>query len=142
MFDVLVGEFLGFRLRGSDEPFCINLLGLLLVRTGDKSAVLRELALAAKLAPDNARYAYVYAVGLNSAGKRTEVLAVLRAADQRHPYNLEILSALISVHREASNIRDALAYARKLAEVLPEDPGVKRLLSELDQADGLNTYTV
>ena len=98
--------------------------------------------MAAKLAPDNARYAYVYAVGLNSAGKRSEALAVLRAADQRHPYNLEILSALISVHREASNIRDALAYARKLAEVLPEDPGVKRLLSELDQADGLNTYTV
>ena len=26
VFDFLVSEFLGFRLRGSDEPFCINLL--------------------------------------------------------------------------------------------------------------------
>ena len=90
--------------------------------------------MAAKLAPDNARYAYVYAVGLNSAGKRPEALAVLRAADQRHPYDLEILSALVSMNREAGSTRDALAYARKIAEVLPEDPSVKRMLAELERA--------
>ena len=44
-------------------------LGLLLVRKKDNTAGLRELALAAKLDPDNARYAYVYAVGLHSTGK-------------------------------------------------------------------------
>jgi tetratricopeptide (TPR) repeat protein len=110
-------------------------LGLLLVRTGDKSAALQELALAAKLAPDNARYAYVYAVGLNSAGKRAEALVVLRAVDRRHPYNLETLSALVSMNREAGNTRDALSYAKKAAEVLPNDPAVKRLLSELEQAN-------
>ena len=109
-------------------------LGLLLVRRGDKSAALRELALAAQLAPDNARHAYVYAVGLNSAGKRAEALVVLRAADKRHPYDLEILSALISMNREAGNTRDALGYARKIAEVLPDDPGVKRMLAELEAA--------
>jgi tetratricopeptide (TPR) repeat protein len=109
-------------------------LGLLLVRRGDKSAALRELALAAKFAPDNARHAYVYAVGLHSAGKRNEALVVLRAADKRHPYDLETLSALVSMNREAGNTRDALAYARKIAEVLPEDPGVKRMLAELEGA--------
>jgi tetratricopeptide (TPR) repeat protein len=109
-------------------------MGLLLVRKGDQPAALGELALATKLAPDNARYAYVYAVGLHSAGKRAEALVVLRAADKRHPYDLETLSALVSMNREAGNARDALAYARQIAEVMPDDPGVKRMLSELEGA--------
>ncbi|MFZ4701902.1 MAG: tetratricopeptide repeat protein [Candidatus Methylumidiphilus sp.] len=75
-------------------------LGLLLVRKTDKTAALQELAVAAKLMPDNARYAYVYAIGLNSAGKQREALAVLKAANVRQPYNLDILSALISMQRE------------------------------------------
>jgi Flp pilus assembly protein TadD len=106
-------------------------LGLLLVRKGDKPAAVAELALAAKLAPDSARYSYVYAVALHSTGRRGEALAVLRAADARHPYNLDILGTLISMNREAGNARAALPYARKLAEVLPGDPNVRRLVDEL-----------
>ena len=45
-------------------------LGLLLIRKGDKPAAYRELADAARLAPDNVRYAYVHAIALNSEGKR------------------------------------------------------------------------
>ena len=108
-------------------------LGLLLVRKGDKAAALRELAMAAKLAPDNARYGFVYAVGLHSAGRRSEALSVLRAAEARHPYDLEILGTLVSMIREAGKPRDALSYARKIAEVLPDDPGVQRLIAELEK---------
>jgi predicted CXXCH cytochrome family protein len=107
-------------------------LGLLLVRKKDNSAALRELALAAKLDPDNARYAYVHAVGLHSAGKRSEALVVLRAADKRHPYDLDILSALISMNLEAGDDKDALLYARKAAKVLPDDQGLKALLARLE----------
>ena len=103
------------------------------MRKGDKAAALKELAVAAKLAPDNARYGYVYAVGLHSAGRRGEALAVLRAAEARHPYDLEILGTLVSMNREAGKPKDALPYARKIAEVLPDDPGVKRLMAELEQ---------
>jgi tetratricopeptide (TPR) repeat protein len=107
-------------------------LGLLLVRKGDKAAALPELALAAKLAPDNARYAYVYAIGLHSGGKRTDALAVLRASDARRPYNVDTLSALISMSREAGDSKSALVYARKAAEILPNDADLKRLVGELD----------
>jgi predicted CXXCH cytochrome family protein len=110
-------------------------LGLALVRQGDKTAALKELALAARLAPDNARYAYVHAVALHSAGKQGEALAVLRAADARHPYDLDILGALVSMNREAGNARAALPYAKKLAEVLPGDPNVKHLVDELERAN-------
>jgi Flp pilus assembly protein TadD len=104
------------------------------VRKGDKAAALRELAQAAKLAPDNARYSYVYAIALYSSGQRGAALTALRTLDQRHPYDLEILAALISMNREAGDAKAALPYARKVAEILPDDPGVKRLLGELEGA--------
>jgi predicted CXXCH cytochrome family protein len=107
-------------------------LGLALVRKNEKASALKELAEAARLAPDNARYAYVYAVGLHSAGKNDAALSQLRAADARHPYNLEILGALVSMNREARKPGDALPYARKIAEILPDDPAVKRLVAELE----------
>jgi len=113
-------------------PDLHHALGLLLVRKGDKGTAIKELAVAAKLAPDNARYAFVYAVGLHSAGRRGEALSVLRAAEARHPYDLEILGTLVSMSREAGKPQDALPYARKIAEVLPGDPDVKRLLAELE----------
>jgi len=110
-------------------------LGLLLVRKGDKAAALSELAAAAKLAPDSARYSYVYAVALHSAGRRGEALSVLRAAETRHPYDLDILGSLVSMNREAGKSRDALFYARKIAEIYPGDPAVTRLLAELERAN-------
>jgi Flp pilus assembly protein TadD len=107
-------------------------LGLLLVRRGNKPAALQELAMAAKLAPDNARYAYVYAVGLHSAGKRTEALVMLRASDMRHPYDLETLNALVSMNLEAGDLEAALNYAKKIAEALPGDANARRLVADLE----------
>ena len=106
-------------------------LGLLLVRKADKTAALNELAEAAKLAPDNARYAYVYGIALNSVGKQRKALAVLKAADARHPYNLDILSALISMQREAGDTKSALVYAQKAAGALPDNTEIKQLITEL-----------
>jgi len=114
-------------------PDLHHVLGLLLVRKGDKAAALKELGVAAKLAPDSARYSYVYAVGLHSADKRSEALSVLRAAEARHPYDLDILGTLVSLNREAGKPRDALPYAKKIAEVMPDDPGVQRLIAELEK---------
>jgi len=109
-----------------------HVLGLLLVRRGNKPAALQELAMAAKLAPDNARYAYVYAVGLHSAGKRTEALVMLRASDMRHPYDLETLNALVSMNLEAGDLEAALNYAKKIAEALPGDANARRLVADLE----------
>jgi predicted CXXCH cytochrome family protein len=107
-------------------------LGLLLVRQTDKTAALQELAEATELAPNNARYAYVYAIGLNSVAKQRKALAVLEAANARHPYNLDILSALISMQREAGDTKAALVYARKAAEALPDNKEIKQLITDLE----------
>jgi predicted CXXCH cytochrome family protein len=115
-------------------------LGLMLVRKGEKPAAIRELDLAMRLAPDNARYAYVYAIGLHSTGKREAALSALRDADTRHPYSPDILGALVSVNRETGNAKLALQYARKLAEILPDDPGLKQLLLELERSATTDQY--
>ena len=62
-------------------------LGLLLVRQRKYAEALPELRDASDLAPDNARYAYVYAVALNSTCAPTEALAWLERAHVRFPAN-------------------------------------------------------
>ena len=107
-------------------------LGLLLVRKADKTTALQELAAAVKLAPDNARYAYVYGIGLNSNGQPREALAALKTADARQPYNLNILSALISIQRESGDTKSALVYTRKAAVALPDNKEIQQLVTELE----------
>ena len=107
-------------------------LGLLLVRKGDTAVALTELEQAAQLAPDVARYSYVYAVALHSTGQGSQALSVLRVADERHPNTPDILGTLVSIYREAGDAPSALIYARKLAAVLPDNPDVQRLLAELE----------
>ena len=74
----------------------------------------------------------MFAIGLHSSGKRDTALSELRAAEARHLYDLDILGALVSMNREAGNVRAALPYAHKLAEILPGDPSVKALVIELE----------
>jgi len=117
-----------------DSAALHHALGLLLVRDGDKATGSEELAKAANLEPASARYAYVNAVALQSAGKTAEALAALVDADRRHPYDLDILGALVSIHLDAGHPEAVLPYARKIAEVLPDDPAVRQLLGRLENA--------
>lgn len=110
-------------------------LGLLLVRKGDKATGVDELARAAGLDADNARYAYVWAIGLQSVGKNGEALAALADADRRHPYDIDILQALVSINLQAGRTDAALPYARQLAEALPGDAGIRSLVQKLDSSN-------
>jgi Flp pilus assembly protein TadD len=108
-------------------------LGLLLVRKGDKSTALLEFAKASKLAPDDARYAYVYGIALNSISKQREAVSAMKAADTHNPNNLQLLSALISILRESGDNKAALVYARKVSEVLLDNEEIKQLIVELER---------
>lgn len=107
-------------------------LGLTLIRKGDQTSALIELAEAAKLAPENARYVYVYAIALNSIGKTKLALTVLKDADALHPFNMEILNALISMYLEMDDSKSALIYAKKAALALPDNAQIKRLVNQLE----------
>ncbi|MCP3981808.1 MAG: tetratricopeptide repeat protein [bacterium] len=107
-------------------------LGLLLVRQKQLAGGLDYLRGAAQARPEEARYAYVYGVGLHSAGRTNEALSVLKAAHERHAGDMNLLVALATISRDARAIDDALGYARKLAAMAPNDPQIRRLLSEIE----------
>jgi predicted Zn-dependent protease len=65
-----------------------------------RTAALAELKRASELAPDNARYAYVHAIALNSGGARAEAMRLLEQNQQRHPTDRESLLEQIAVGPE------------------------------------------
>ena len=111
-------------------------LGLFLVRQHDYLGALDLLRQASELAPDNARYAYVYAVALNSTGARSEAMALLERTHQRHPADREVLTALISIAQSAGDIATALRYAREMAALYPANPQLRKLVSDLENRQG------
>ena len=110
-------------------------LGLILVRLKRVDDAIGDLGLAAELEPDRARYAYVYAVALHSAGHVQQSVAVLKQSLARHPRDRDTLLALISFYRDTGDVASALAVAQQLALVVPEDHNVARLIQELQQHD-------
>src|SRR4051812_7880415 len=64
-----------------------------LTRLKRPDEALGELRRAAELAPDRARYAYVYAVGLHSSGRGGEAMTVLQDGLVRHPGDRDTLLA-------------------------------------------------
>ena len=106
-------------------------LGLTLTRLKRREESLRELRRAAELDPDRARYAYVYAVGLHSAGQVDDAMAVLKASLARHPTDRDTLLALVSYSRDAGDFGTALNYAEQLARGAPGEPGLTGLIENL-----------
>jgi Flp pilus assembly protein TadD len=89
---------------------------------------------ASELAPDNARYAYVYAVALNSTGAIEQALMLLAHTHQQHPADRDVLVALISIERAKGDLARALAYARELAALYPMDGQVRLMVTDLERS--------
>ena len=111
-------------------------LGLFLVRQHDYPGALDLLRQASELAPDNARYAYVYAVALNSTGAQSEARVLLERTHQRHPADREVLMALIAIAQSAGDVATALRHAREMAALYPADPQFRKLVSDLEKRQG------
>jgi Flp pilus assembly protein TadD len=107
-------------------------LGLLLVRKHDYAGALDLLRRASELAPDNARYAYVYAVALNSTGASGQAMTVLDEAHRQHPADRDVLMALVSIARDTGDFATALRHARELAALDPADTRLRALVSDLE----------
>jgi Flp pilus assembly protein TadD len=108
-------------------------LGLFLFRQNDYREALDLLRQASELAPDNTRYAYVYAVALNSTGAAAEAMAVLERAHQQDPADRDVLMALVSIARDKGDFATALLYARELVSLYPADTQLRTLLQELEK---------
>jgi Flp pilus assembly protein TadD len=86
-----------------------------------------------ELMPDNARYAYVYAVALNSSGAAGETLALLEEAHRQHPADRSVLMALVSIGRDNGELPAALGHARELLTLDPDNAQLQALVVELEK---------
>jgi tetratricopeptide (TPR) repeat protein len=117
-----------------DSASLHHALGLNLARQKRTDEALPELEKSANLEPDNVRYAYVYGVGLLSAGKRSEALATFERALARRPADRDLLIALATTNRDLGRLDRAVVYARRLVEVAAGDPGARQMLDQLEAA--------
>jgi Flp pilus assembly protein TadD len=106
-------------------------LGLTLVRLQRPGEALLELRRAADLAPEQPRYAYVYAVGLHSAGRGSDAIAVLKESLARHPANRDLLVAAAAFSRDTGDPEGALEYAERLLQLVPGDRELQQFIEVL-----------
>lgn len=117
-----------------DNAATVHALGLLKVRQGRQGAALELFGRAVQLDPRSSRYAYVYAVALDSMGDTKRAFQVLEGAHRRRPADREVLVALVDVARRQGDMRSALRHAEELAVLLPSDSRVQALAAELREA--------
>jgi predicted CXXCH cytochrome family protein len=106
-------------------------LGLTLVRLKRTDEALDELRHAAELDRGQARYTYVYAVALHSAGRGGEAMKELKENLVRHPDDRDTLVALIGFSRESADAGSALEFAERLERIAPDEQGLAALIQEL-----------
>jgi tetratricopeptide (TPR) repeat protein len=114
-----------------DEGTFRHALGLLLVRQQRHDEALNELRLAAGQQLDNARFAYVYAVALNSLGRQQAAVDYLADVRQEFPGEFDISWALATMLRDLGRTEDARLIAMELAEIYPGVQAVQNLLMAL-----------
>jgi tetratricopeptide (TPR) repeat protein len=126
-------------------PSLHHALGLSLVRQQQLAPLERQQQLAralqaferaARLAPDNARYTYVHAVALHSAGRPDDAVRVLQRATERWPADRDMLLALATMQRDAGRRDAALATVQRLLETHPGDTDGAALAAALQAPPG------
>ncbi len=86
---------------------------------------------AAELQPEAPNYAFTYGIGLNSTGDVARAASVLEEALTKHPYNKDILFALVTIQRDRGRREEALRHAETLVRYWPQDLSFVRLYQEL-----------
>jgi len=119
--------------RDPRAPGVHHALGLALVRQKRMQEALTELGRASELAPDDARFAYVYATALFETGRRPDALSVLDAALLRNPGDAALLHAAAYFRAQSGDRAGALRLARRLQALDPQNPQLRQFAESLEQ---------
>jgi tetratricopeptide (TPR) repeat protein len=114
-----------------DDGAARHALGLSLIRQQRTAEALFELQRATEVNPLNARFAYVYGVALQSTGQVEPAIAFLEQSRAQHPYDLEILTALVAFNRDGGDLDEAIRYAEMWVEMAPDDARATQELADL-----------
>jgi len=106
-------------------------LGRAYVRQRDYDKGVEHIRTAAELDPGRAPIQYFYGVALNSLGRFPEALPYLQRAHELDPENLEYLTGLATVCRDAGEIVLAASYVDILLVLSPNNPNFQALRDQL-----------
>lgn len=70
-------------------------------------------------------------MALHGTGKTADAVSELRTALDRHPYDKELIAALISYQMEIGDLKSALPLAERLGQLEPERADIQQLILQL-----------
>lgn len=117
--------------RSPEDAGTHHALGLWWIRAGRADSAEPHLARAWRSQPQQARYAWVYAVALQSRGQAGEALNVVQSALSAHPYSRELLELCVSLCAELGRREEALQKLKALREYYGDMPEYGALESSL-----------
>jgi cytochrome c-type biogenesis protein CcmH/NrfG len=108
----------------TDRASVLHTLGLYYVRQKEPKKALEALRESATLDPQNARYAYIYAVAL-AQDSVPKAIEVLKNSLKRHSGDIATLYALASYYEEIGDIKEAKNYRVKAQELQNFTPSTR-----------------
>lgn len=116
-----------------DNGATLHSLGLLETRSGTPDKALEYLGKAAALETVGSRHRFVYAIALHDLGQPREAIAQLQSLLRQLPRSEDVLLALANYSAELGQRDKAKAYAKKLTEISPRNPGYQKLYQDLSK---------
>ncbi len=114
-----------------DSAEAHHALGLFEFSRGHRIQGMYELHVAAQLAPDNGRFAYVYAVALASESDLPTAIEVLDSALERLPNDVDLLTLLASYQLQSGNQRGATQAAQRALRLRADHKPALEILRQL-----------
>jgi tetratricopeptide (TPR) repeat protein len=116
-----------------DNGATLHSLGLLETRSGTPEKALEYLGRAAELETVGSRHRFVYAIALHDLGQPQEAVVQLQSLLRQLPRSEDVLLALANYSAELGQRDKARAYAKKLTEISPRNPGYQELYQGLSK---------
>jgi len=116
-----------------DNGATLHSLGLLETRSGTPDKALEYLGRAAQMETVGSRHRFVYAIALHDLGQPRQAIAQLQSLLRQLPRSEDVLLALANYSAELGQRDKARAYAKKLTEISPRNPGYQQLYQDLSK---------
>jgi Flp pilus assembly protein TadD len=120
--------------RSPSAAIVHHALGLSLIRSKRLDEALEHLRIATEQDPSAPRFAYVYAIALQSTGRQSDAEAILQSALSRSPYDADILGAALQRALRQRDLAGAAPLASRLSQLRPDDLNLAQLAARLNQS--------
>ena len=116
-----------------DSGAAQHAMGLLQIRRRELQTALEYLRQATLMEDASPRYAYVYAIALESEGDKQAAIDVLIQSELQWPNQPDILMLLLTFLDQEGRGVELLPFLSSLSRILPSDPRVRSLVIKYTQ---------